>query len=272
MTKTYTMTNGETVSYKELQTVAKDFGIRANQSAAALISAIAVAAADIPSADEIPSMMEEMEMPLDPEVDRFLDGEDEMDAMFRAKMQESASEASANVNVTEELVEVDEDSAASEASGLFEFVRADNCIVIFKQKGVRITAGWSQKDFRFHCYKDGDDKAVLTSAQSMINKFKPFKNGVHGDVARIVKALTHLRKKPSIIHAMEKQAKGHQNVSDDRRKENAPTTKSSRRSTAVVCREWLSAYREQLGESYDARNVRQDYQAALADGYLPVAN
>lgn len=153
------------------------------------------------------------------------------------------------------------------APKVFEFVRADNCVVIFKQKGVEVTIGWSKKTFRCHMQKEG--KAQYYSAQTAINAMKKFKNGVHGDVAQIVKALTRLRTKPSIIIAMEKKARAAASApasSSSATNDQRSSAKPSRRTSFVsVDAEWLKRYKEEQGDQYDARLVRSAYDQYLAN-------
>lgn len=158
--------------------------------------------------------------------------------------------------------------AANEVSGpsvRFEFVRSDNTIVEFKQNGVRVIAGWSKKDFKFHLYSDNKGDR-LTSAQFVINVFKKYTNGVHGDVARIVYALTRLRQKPSVIRAKEEWVRSQRGMLVEPNKENVSATKPVRRNAFVpIDPEWLKDYRERMGEHYDARKVRADYEAYLKE-------
>lgn len=147
---------------------------------------------------------------------------------------------------------------------LFEFIRADNTVVVFKHKGVQTTVGWSKKDFRCYSYKVGSAPKLMM-IQTAINVFKHFKNGRDGDVAKIVKALTHLRNKPSIISAMENKLKAERTGESQRQKENASVTKTRRSSAVVIDPEWLKGYQQQQGENYDARNVRGAYDEYVAN-------
>lgn len=229
-------------TYKQLQQQAKELGIKANQKADVLVQLIAEALAN--------NTTTEMEME-DMEYEMMMNG---------------ASEASALELSQNTLPTIKEDVYAGLTASstlpqvkLFEFIRADNTVVVFKHKGVQTTVGWSKKDFRCYSYKVGSAPKLMM-IQTAINVFKHFQNGRDGDVAKIVKALTHLRNKPSIISAMENKLK----AESQRQKENASVTKTRRSSAAVIDPEWLKGYQQQQGENYDARNVRGAYDEYIA--------
>lgn len=163
--------------------------------------------------------------------------------LIRMQLAQRASGASANDGVT-----------ASGASKLFTFVRSDNCVVVFKQKGVEVKIGWSKKDFRCYMIKGG--KAVHYSIHTAINNMRPFKDGIHGDIKLIVAALVKIKTKPAIIQAKERKP---QQATDK-----PETTKSSRSRFVPIDAEWHAAYKEEQGTNYDARAVRAAYDQYLA--------
>lgn len=234
------MKNINEMNYRELQEVAKGLGIKANQKADVLRALI-----------------------IKQQPENFEPNADSIEAEFNAIVSgESASEASATTDADTPVQAASEASRPVHTKAYFEFVKADNCTVTFKQCGVRIIIGWSKKDFKFYIHNDNKGNA-LYNPYAAIQAFKRFKNGEHGDVARIVAAIKHIYKKPSIIQAMEKRAKEQQNVSAVPRKENESTTKPSHSSFVKIDPEWLKGYREQMKENYDARLVRGAYTAYL---------
>lgn len=242
-------------NYKQLQQQAMELGIKANQKAVVLQQLIAEALANNTQA----------------EIGDDLDMEYEM-------MMNSASEASALELSENTLPEVKTDAYAGLTASstlpqvkLFEFIRADNTVVVFKHKGVETTIGWSKKDFRCYSYKVGNAPKLMM-IQTAINVFKHYKNGRDGDVAKIVKALTHLRNKPSIISAMENKLKAERKLEAQTQKENASVTKTRRSSAAVIDPEWLKGYQQQQGENYDARNVRGAYDEYVANASVHSAS
>lgn len=262
MTKTYTMTNGEVVTYKELQIVARDFGIKANQKADVLITLIANAAAPV------------QEVEVD-EFEQFANGEIDIN--------ESASEASAVEAHTEQLVaeEQPQQPTANEVSvpsytHVFEFVRGNNLGVVFMQKGVQVKIGWNPTDAKTYI-KVGNGPLQNISVQTAIDRFKKFKNGVHGDVARIVKALVRIRKMPApVLLQLNKrkeeqrakraattttnQERTQENVSPDVRKENP----SKARYSGTVDASWLAEFRHGFNEEHD----RQPSGMEIKDAWL----
>lgn len=221
-------------NYKQLQQQAMELGIKANQKAVVLQQLIAEALANKTTGDD-------------------LDMEYEM--MMNSASEASALELSQNTLPT---IVVEQPFVK-----LFEFIRADNTVVVFKHRGVQTTIGWSKKDFRCYSYKVGNAPKLMM-IQTAINVFKHYKNGRDGDVAKIVKALTHLRNKPSIISAMENKLKAERKLEAQTQKENASVTKTRRSSAAVIDPEWLKGYQQQQGENYDARNVRGAYDEYAA--------
>lgn len=269
-------------TYKEVQAVAKGLGIKANQKREVLERAIAMfytPEATNEMTDEVvgemfAAVVDERKAYND-EFDQFIADtqlqyvitESDIDKMFSTVEEErsydSASEASANdfdritQHYADELAADDDEFFIEDANGvsvpftpivpLFEFVRADNCIVVFKQKGIQVTVGWSKKDYKCYMHKVGSAPKLMM-VQTAINLFKKYINGRDGDVAQIVKAFTRIRRKPSVITAMESKVMV------------VASTPSKRNAYEVIDAEWLKLYRQQQGENFDGRNVREDYR------------
>lgn len=215
-------------TYKELQATAKVLGIKANQKYEVLALELERHADALN--EYLPTTLTE----------------DDIDKMFSTVEEErswdSANEVSA-IDTTFDDIEV--------IVPLFEFVRADNCVVVFNQKGVQVTVGWSKKNFCCWMQKEGAAPKPMM-VQSAINIFKAYINGRDGDVAQIVKALTRIRRKPSIITAMETKSKAQLILSTPPRRRNA---------FMPIDPEWLKEYR--ATDNYDAKFVREDYEIHL---------
>ncbi len=274
------MKNVTEMNYREVQAMAKSYGIKANQKKDVLVELILAKQENKEEAQDMfnepveQNVEQSVEQSVEEEFESmFRDDEDEEDIVWTTdeniedvdrryeeykeeKKRESASEASAPVDV--------EPFTQPAYTKLFEFVRADNCIVHFRQKGVDIKIGWSKKDFKCHMVKDG--KAKFYHPQNAINAFKKFVDGKHGDIKRIVHALVRLKQKPGIIKSMEQNAIAQQreNVSRAAGKENQSTTNRRPKSSSVIIDpQWLASYKEEQGDRYDARNVREAYNRYL---------
>ena len=266
-------------SYRELQKMAKERGIRANQTKDILIDAIENYVEKQPQTEE------------DPVVKAFLNGEptvntedvsvesvlavenandDEFDQLiadeddFFDDVYTSASEASAPADVNDQTPPpADED--ASDASGhdnviadkTFTFVRANNLGVVFMQKGVEVKIGWNPNDAKTYIKTDDDMKNI--SIQTAIDRFKPFKNGVHGDIAQIVKALVRIKKMPAPI-VIAKQKRMQQQRAE--RAASQPQTQKSARYSGTVDAGWLAEFRQQFEESTDRQPTGLEILAA----------
>lgn len=253
MTKLFTLITGQEVTYKELQGKARRLGIRANQSGDVLLFAVSSALAS--------------------KLGMELFNEKVSVIMYNDASEASVQEQGANVVSEPELspppIDADEDVfevSYEQPTKLFEYVRADNCVVVFKQNGVKVTVGWSKKDFKCYSHKEGCNPKLMM-VQTAINMFKHYRNGRDGDIAQIVRALVHIRQKPSIISAKERQARASLSnpTNVGAQKENASAPKSRRSSAGVIDPEWLKGYQQQQAENYDARFVRQAYEEYISE-------
>lgn len=230
----------EEMEYKELQGVAKEMKIKANQSKAVLKHLITAVLKHQNKTEE----KDEFEMMLNDE--------------FEVPENNSASEASATQQSTSTQPE---QSAKQVSDKIFTYVASNNLFVTFKQLDKVVYVGWSVTDGK--CYIKVNDEVKLTSVQSVIDKFKRFTNNVHGDVARIVKALVRIRKVPAQIVVANQQRKQaaseasskqnnsveHENVSRGQRKENA----SRARYSGTVDASWLAKFRADFEMKYDRK-------------------
>ncbi len=241
MTNIY-MIQGEEKTYKELQAMAKELGIKANQKGDVLEMRINEALTQ--------EVVYENDLT-----------EEEIDRIFGLNEEPCASEASAPIQQTPPS-----EPKASNSTKLFTFVQASNTHVIFMQKNIRVAIAWSKKDGR--CYKYVNSKCDPMTPQEAIRKLAPYKDGVHGDVARMMAALQHIAQKPAIIRAYEEYAKKNESVSRSAGKENAPTLR--RKTYQPICMVWHAKYKQQMGDAYDVVQVGDAFREALANGYVPV--
>lgn len=150
---------------------------------------------------------------------------------------------------------------------VFEYVRSNELGVVFKQKGVLVKIGWNPSDARPYIKVDGKPMKPMM-IQSAIDSFKPFSNGVHGDIARIVKALVRVRKMPASVRVKQEERKRVQthnkpkqeNVSPAERKENTLVTRYS----GTVDASWLVEFRE----LFVSNNERQPTGYEIRDAWL----
>ncbi len=260
------MKNVTEKSYREVQAIAKSYGIKANQKKHILIKLILEKQENKEEAQDM--FNEPVEQSVESEFEALIRSEEDEFVDIKETKEEGASEASAPTQPTQKVAPSVEDEfvepSPQPATKLFEFVKADNCVVHFRQKGVDIKIGWSKKDFKCYMVKDG--KAKFYHPQNAINAFKKFIDGVHGDVKRIVHALVRLKQKPGIIKSMESNAivRQNENVSRAADKENQSTTSRRPKSSSVIIDpQWLASYKEEQGDRYDARNVREAYNRYL---------
>jgi hypothetical protein len=262
------------MEYKELQTLAKEFGIKANQKKDVLV---ALCEAELQKLDDVCDELDETDV--DAEFEKYMNGdaelvEDSLEDTF--DQEESASEASA----TEEPADEEEDKEDMDMDDVvytkvFEFVRSSNLGVVFHQKGVQIKIGWSIHDARSYI-KIGDGDKRIMSIQTAIDKFKKFTNGVHGDIAQIVKGLVRVRKMPAQVIAKKKererqqraeraalhnQAKDQENVSPETSKENP----SRPRYSGTVDASWLAEFREMFYVDNDRQPTGYEIKEAWSN-------
>lgn len=139
-------------------------------------------------------------------------------------------------------------SVSEPSSKLFEYVTSNELYVVFKQKGVQVVVGWSSTDKKPYVMV-GNNTPKAQMVQSSIDAFKQFKNGVHGDIARIVKALTRVRKMPECLLGQGRQERKQQTEMTNKtnqprqktveRKENTTVTRYS----GTVDASWLGEFR-----------------------------
>lgn len=142
----------------------------------------------------------------------------------------------------------------SKVKKLIEFVSADNVKVVYRINGKEVTdtviVGWSKKDFRMHMYSSMRGDRIVSYA-TLIALFKKYKNGEHGDIARIVNAFKRIRKMPAVIKVTQQKAKlAQQGVVAEPRKENAQT---SNRRRGTVDPEWLQQFTASFAAEYDRK-------------------
>lgn len=229
-TTTITIASVQTMTRKELQATAKEMNIKANQKSAVLIEEITKTITPIEAPvvevevdeysmflndeeEEVATIIESMvdsldENDLDAQIAKVVDSTNsynEDDDFFNDDVDYSASEASSPVKPAPSEKATNEVSGSS-STKTFEYIRSNNLGVVFMQKGTQVKIGWDPalaKPF----IKVGNQPRKLMSIQTAIDKFKRFNNVVHGDVARIVKALVRIRKMPSQVLAQQKQRK-----------------------------------------------------------------
>lgn len=151
-------------------------------------------------------------------------------------------------------------SVSEPTEKLFEYVYSNELYVVFKQRGVQIVVGWSSSDAKPYI-KVGNNVPKPQMVQVAIDAFKRFSNEVHGDVARIVKALTRVRKMPASVRVQQRQRQETRNntqpkqehVSPAKRKENTTVTRYS----GTVDASWLAEF----------KSVFQSEQDRLPTGY-----
>lgn len=254
MTNTITIEMVKEMDRKGLQATAKQFGIKANQKSEVIVM-------------ELTKVLAVQEVEVD-EFEQFANGDIELEG--------AASEASSNAPVVEEQEQQASEPASERPQCIktFEFIRGNNLGVVFMQKGVQVKIGWNPNDAKTYI-KVGDGPLKNMSIQSAIDKFKKFKNGVHGDVARIVKALVRIRKMPApVLIAMRKRKeeqraeraalqnnqRTQENVSPEVRKENP----SKARYSGTVDASWLAEFRHEFNELHD----RQPTGNEIKDAWL----
>lgn len=148
---------------------------------------------------------------------------------------------------------------------VFEYVRSNELGVVFKQKGVTVKIGWNPSDARPYIKVDGKPMKPMM-IQSAIDSFKPFSNSVHGDIARIVKALVRVRKMPASVRVQQEERK-RQSMTQNKpkqetveRKENTLVTRYS----GTVNASWLVEFRE----LFVSNNERQPTGYEIRDAWL----
>lgn len=156
-------------------------------------------------------------------------------------------------------------SDSEQTSKLFEYVYSNELYVVFKQRGVQVVVGWSINDAKPYI-KVGDGTPKAQMVQVAIDAFKRFNNEVHGDIARIVKALTRVRKMPASVRVQQRQRQEtkqnnkpkQENVSPAKRKENTTVTRYS----GTVDASWLAEFKsvfmyeqDRLPTGYEVRDA-----------------
>lgn len=197
----------EGASYKELQSLAKQFGIKANQKTNVLKEALLEHVT-----------FEEVEIePAAPSTDGFF-GDDEDD---------SASEASAPV---QQPTKEEQPVTTTKRIKPIEFIKATGLAVHYKANGKDVIVGWSTTDFRMHIWSKEKGTRFI-SYPTLMRQFSKLKNGVHGDIARVVKALGRIKTKPVQIMNLEQEKKANavsradENVNEDASAKQQPVTR-----------------------------------------------
>lgn len=142
----------------------------------------------------------------------------------------------------------------SKPKKLIEFVSADNIKVVYRVNGRTMTdtviVGWSKKDFCLHMYSSVRGDRIVSYA-TLITIFKKYTNGVHGDIARIVKAFGRIKAMPAPIKILQRKAKlANQEVVGEQRMENAS---ASNRRRGTVDPEWLKQFTASFVAEYDRK-------------------
>lgn len=153
-------------------------------------------------------------------------------------------------------------SDSEQTSKLFEYVYSNELYVVFKQRGVQVVVGWSSSDAKPYI-KVGNNTPKPQMIQVAIDAFKRFNNGVHGDIARIVKALTRVRKMPASVRVQQRQRQETTKQQQPRqqsveRKENTTVTRYS----GTVNASWLAEFKsvfmyeqDRLPTGYEVRDA-----------------
>jgi hypothetical protein len=154
-----------------------------------------------------------------------------MDAIEHALVEEqrAASEASRNTPVM---------AADVQSAKRFEYISADNMHVQFRAAKDIVTVYWGD-DFKMHI-NSGRRGDRLTSYATLISMFKPFNNGVDGDIARIVKAIVRIKQLPAALKVQQHHAQ-----------QSAASTSVRTPKRGVVDPDVLSAFVAAYADAYD---------------------